>query len=42
MAEGKPEAAKPVFKECLALRRKTLPENHWLLATTNNFLGDSV
>ena len=42
MAQGEALQAKAAFEECLALRLRTLPEGHWLLATTRSFLGESL
>jgi eukaryotic-like serine/threonine-protein kinase len=42
LGQTKPEDAKPVLEECLMLRERTLPENHWLLATAKSFYGECL
>lgn len=39
LLEGDYAAAMRAFDECLALRKATLPADHWLLATTESFRG---
>ncbi|MFH1418485.1 MAG: serine/threonine-protein kinase [Planctomycetota bacterium] len=38
-AEGRPEEAEPVLRECLKTRRETLSEGHWMIANAESLLG---
>jgi tetratricopeptide (TPR) repeat protein len=42
MAQNRLTEAETIFRECLALRQKNLSSEHWLLATTNGFLGECL
>jgi len=42
MAAGRFVEAEEILRGCLAMRRKTLPEGHWLLADTQSRLGLAV
>ena len=42
LAQDDAPGARPALEECLALRRKTLGENHWLLATAGSFYGECL
>lgn len=37
MLLGKYQEAKDAFDECLSIRLRTVPEDHWLLVTTKAF-----
>jgi serine/threonine protein kinase/tetratricopeptide (TPR) repeat protein len=42
MKEGNFAEAEPLLRGCLAMRRNTLPEGHWLIADTTSLLGDAL
>ncbi len=42
MEQGRFDEASEVLRACLALRRKTLPEGHWLIADTKSRLGSAI
>jgi hypothetical protein len=34
--------AEPLFRECLRLRRESLPPGHWLIASAESMLGECL
>ena len=42
MAEGDFAEAEELLRACLMIRRKDLPEGHWLVAETQTLLGEAV
>ncbi len=42
MEEGRFEQAAALLRGCLAMRQKTLPEGHWLIAETMGQLGGAI
>ena len=42
MAQGDLPGAYAAFQECLSLRQSTLPQGHWLIATTMTFIGECL
>ena len=42
LATGRPTAAEPLLRECVARRRETLPSEHWLIATAEGYLAECL
>lgn len=42
LEQGNPKSAEPLIRESLELRRKVLPDDHWLIANSQSVLGNCL
>jgi tetratricopeptide (TPR) repeat protein/predicted Ser/Thr protein kinase len=42
LSTNRPTEAEMILRECIALRKETLPPGHWLIATAEGYLADAL